>query len=167
MKVIFLDHDGVMVTSNQFGSRFTKQRKHRRKGMKSSDLDVNLRFDNFDRKAVSILNEIIQKTDAEIVVSSDWKKHSSLNEMKEFYKQQGVIKSPVSFTPDVNKTKLTQSLEDVRCVEIKEYLTDNNVESWVCVDDLNLFSLTNFVHCPRVSEGIKQTGVKDRILSFI
>jgi len=167
MKVIFLDHDGVIVTSRQFGSRFTKQRHRRKRGQSSSELSVLHRFDNFDRKAVAILNEILIKTNAEIVISSDWKKHATLEEMREYYKSQGVVKMPLEYTPSLNDVKNGNNLEDIRVIEIKQFLESNDVTSWVCVDDLNLSNLENFVHCPKVSEGIKQTGIKDKILTFL
>ena len=72
MKVIFLDHDGVICLSNNFGSRHKKQIKVRTKMTQSiKELPVDARFDNFNKKAVKVLNEILLKTDAEIVVSSD------------------------------------------------------------------------------------------------
>lgn len=167
MKVLFLDHDGVIVTSKQFGTRFTKQKHIRKKGQSFSNLSVHHRFDNFDKKAVSILNDVLLRTNAEIVISSDWKKHATLEEMKEYYKSQGVVKMPLAYTPSLKNSENRNDLEDIRVTEIKQFLESNEVTSWVCVDDLNLSSLDNFVHCPRVREGIKQTGIKDKILTFL
>jgi hypothetical protein len=59
MKVMFLDNDGVICLSNNWGSRNTKRRKA---GLKLSvpylEIPVDIRLDNFDKKAVKILNEI-------------------------------------------------------------------------------------------------------------
>ena len=85
MKVIFLDHDGVICLSNNFGSRHKKQIKVRTKLTQSvKDLPVDVRFDNFDKKAIKVLNEILEQTDAEIVVSSDWRIWCSVEEMGDY-----------------------------------------------------------------------------------
>ena len=93
MKILFLDHDGVICLSQQFGGRYKKQIKLRTK--LSQDLmsfPVEARFDNFDRKAIKVLNAILEETGAEIVVSSDWKNWATVEEMGEYYEQQGIIK---------------------------------------------------------------------------
>ena len=62
MKVIFLDHDGVICLSSEWGSRFKKQNKYRRKLSQSIEsLPVDARFDNFNKKTIKTLNEILQK----------------------------------------------------------------------------------------------------------
>ena len=82
MKVIFLDHDGVICLSNNWGGRMKKQKKYGRKLSQSiGSLPVNVRFDDFDRKAIEVLNSILEETDAEIVISSDWKKHATIEEL--------------------------------------------------------------------------------------
>ena len=70
MKVIFLDNDGVICLSTEWGGRFKKQQKAGRKMSQSvNSLDVEYRFDNFNKKAIAILNSIIEETGSEIVVS--------------------------------------------------------------------------------------------------
>ena len=57
MKVLFLDHDGVICLSTQWGGRYKK------KGFDSNpETPMDIRMDSFDEKAVKILNEIIQLT---------------------------------------------------------------------------------------------------------
>jgi hypothetical protein len=75
MKIIFLDHDGVLCLSNNWGSRMKKQAKWggRKLSMSLKEIPLEYRFDNFDKKAVETLNDILDLTGAEIVVSSDWK----------------------------------------------------------------------------------------------
>ena len=179
--IIFLDHDGVICTYG--GTRFNKMKKA---GIVliNNDVDVNLRFDNFDKKAIKVLNQIILETDCEIVVSSDWKLNCSLEEMGEYYINQGIIKKPIDFTPDFSKKFLSkmgenESLEFIRSCEINNWLSNNNVDKWVVVDDLDLSEkfgpisgnklqgVKNFVHCKRGYEGIKQCGLKDKILKFL
>lgn len=188
MKVIFLDHDGVICLSQQFGGRHKKQRKIGRKLSQSVEsLPVDARFDNFDKKSIKILNEILEETGALIVVSSDWRAWADVEEMGDYYQQQGIIRKPIDFTPrsytmpEIIPWHPVWDLEGSRTLEIQEWLKNHpEVTHWVAVDDLDMswkdvsesrsgsgWGLTNFVHTPRVSEGIKQLGVKEKILSFL
>ena len=192
MKVIFLDHDGVICLSTEWGNRFKKQKEVGRKLSQSVlSLPVDARFDNFNKKAVGVLNSILEETRAEIVVSSDWKKWATVEEMGEYYESKGIIKKPIAFTKFLQDCDVPQNfpwsrtydLEQSRSLEIKQYLQDHpEITHWVAVDDLNMgipqtheswgeiemdWGLTNFVLTPKSSEGIKQTGVKDKILKFL
>jgi hypothetical protein len=179
--IIFLDHDGVMCVSSQFGTRFKKQKKWNKLNpdkpvIYTNDfdiMDVEYRFDNFDKKAVKILNEIIEKTDCEIVVSSDWRFHCSLKEMGDLYEIYGVIKKPIDYTSmldieDFKHLELVKGgIEEERAYEIKKWLSLNKTDKWVAVDDLDMNMLNNFVHTKRISEGIKQSGIQERILEYL
>jgi len=70
-KVIFLDNDGVICLAHNWGSRFKKQKRSIAEIVSDRDLPVEERFDNFDQKAIKVLNQILEETDAELVVSSD------------------------------------------------------------------------------------------------
>ena len=187
MKVIFLDHDGVICLSTEWGGRFKKQTKVGRKLSQSVlSLPVDARFDNFNKKAITILNEILEETGAEIVVSSDWKRWANVEEMGEYYESKGIIKKPIAFTPDLsectwynNKTWIWSTQWDLdmcRVIEIKQYLHDHpEITHWVSVDDLNMgkdeewkdWGLDNFVLTPKGNEGIKQSGVKEKVIKFL
>ena len=69
MKVIFLDHQGVMYI-----------KPHPNPG----------KLDDFDINTIKVLNSVLL-TDStiEIVVASDWKYWCSLEEMGDFYQKQG------------------------------------------------------------------------------
>ena len=110
MKVIFLDHDGVICLANNWGGRLKKAKEYRKKNRifpKYSDpnygLPVECRFDDFDTKAIQVLNEILEATGAEVVVSSDWKRWATVEEMGRYYEQQGIIKKPIAFTPNLSQ----------------------------------------------------------------
>ncbi len=192
MKVIFLDHDGVICLSSEFGGRHKKQREAMRKLSQSvMSLPVGARFDNFNKKAIDVLNEILEETGANVVVSSDWKRWASVEEMGEYYKSQGIKTKPIGFTKSINDCEVPEDfsfsrqfdLEQERHFEILQYLKDNpQITHWVAVDDLNMgipqtheswgememdWGLTNFVHTPRVREGIKQSNIKESILKFL
>lgn len=196
MKVIFLDHDGVICLSTEWGGRHKKQREAGRKLSQSiSSLPVLSRFDNFNKKAIKVLNEILEETGAEIVVSSDWKRWATVEEMGEYYESQGIKKKPLDFTPNLGqctwyidaypagfKWSREWELEQTRTIEIKQYLVNHpEVTHWVSVDDLKMgktclhysvlheheWGLDNFVETPRSTEGIKQTGIKEKIINFL
>ena len=85
MKVIFLDHDGVICLADNWGGRSKKWAQYRSANPESSrdmgQAPVEYRFDNFDQKAIKVLNEILEETGAEIVVSSDLKNYPFTNPM--------------------------------------------------------------------------------------
>ena len=155
MKIIFIDIDGVLATAPCW----------------------NMSQDNkwnaypFDKKAVKVLNEILKETGAEMVLSSDWKYHYTMKQITEIFTElNGVIKAPFDRTP-FSKEYTAMNLEGGRMGEINMWLKENKeklvITHWVAVDDLKMFDLENFVHCPRVMEGIKQTGVKQKIINFL
>jgi hypothetical protein len=193
MRCIFLDHDGVICLSNNWGGRTKKWSKYRSENPESSsdkrDAPVEVRFDDFDEKAVRILNKILEETGAEIVVSSDWKRWANVEEMGEYYESKGIIKKPIALTPDLGDCTWENpereswvwsprwDLEMSRVVEIRQYLHDHpEITHWVAIDDLHLgktdeswknWGLTNFVLTPRTNEGIKQSGIKEKVIKYL
>jgi hypothetical protein len=191
MRVLMLDNDGVICLSNNWGGRKKKWAKYRSSNPNSSpnlkDAPVEYRFDDFDTKAIKVLNEILEETGAEIVVSSDWKLHATLEELGDYYERQGIIKRPIDVTPNIEHCKDYDDnfmwspqwdLEQTRTIEIKQYLHDHpEITHWVSVDDLNMgkigepwkdcWAIDNFVLTPKSNEGIKQSGVKEKIINYL
>ncbi len=188
-KIIFLDNDGVICLSNNWGGRMKKWAKYRSANPDSSkyfnEAPVNVRFDDFDKKAVKILNQILKETNAEIIVSSDWRFHATLEELGDYYESQGIIKRPIGITEKSLPSGLKyfhrdSELEETRSYEILEWLKSHpRTTHWLAIDDLDMsekfggisgnyqWGLKNFVHTPRSSEGIKQLGIKEKILRFL
>jgi hypothetical protein len=183
VKVLFLDNDGVICLSNNWSSRYKKQKKEGFLLSNYPDMPVHLRFDNFDQKAIKVLNNILLETGAEIVISSDWKRWATVEELGDYYLSQGIIKRPISATKffkdlsiktdDINYSR-GESLELERHFEILDWLKDNPaVTHWVSVDDLNMsnvhrdWGLSNFVLTPISNQGLKQSGVKEKVLKFL
>jgi hypothetical protein len=192
-KVIFLDHDGVICLDHNFGSRLKKQKKWggRKLSMTNREIPLQYRFDDFDKDAISTLNQILERTDADIVVSSDWRLYATLEELGEYYQQQGIIKKPIGFTKQFStihpkewsRLRFRADLELERSIEIQHWLSEHpEVTHWVAVDDLNMsvdhlsdrfaatddsaskLGLENFV---LVWEGISQSGVKERVVDIL
>jgi hypothetical protein len=105
--------------------------------------------------------------------------------MQELYKIRGIKKTPIDYTPSLtfNTSSFLSSYPDpneTRSYEIKDWLKEHpEVTHWVAVDDLDMsnhfgpisgnhiWGLDNFVHTPRSSEGIKQSGIKEKIIKFL
>jgi hypothetical protein len=189
MKTIFLDCDGVICLSNNWGGRSKKWAKYRSKNPETSkyidDTPVEVRFDDFDKKTIKVLNEILEETGAEIVVSSDWRCHATLEELGEYFLSQGILKKPIGVTKLLGQCDQPENypwlrkwdVEQSRSLEILQYLRDNpEVTQWVAVDDLDMgkngeewkdWGLDNFVLTPSRTEGIKQSGIKEKIIKFL
>jgi len=185
--VIFLDLDGVMCLLNDWGTRSKKMLNFLKQfpGTEEKDIPAWIKLDNFDFKATKVLNSILLHNDVEIVISSDWKLFASLEQLQEMFDKYGVIKSPIDVTPTLvnyeSKSQFTKwELQQWRINEIKLWLSKHpEVTHWVAVDDMDLsekFSpisgksnggLTNFVHTPKSTEGIKQLGIKEKIIKFL
>ena len=195
MKVIFLDHDGVICLPNQWGGRHKKEKEYRKDKKLSYDepVSIDARFDNFDKKCVNILNEIIEEIECEIVVTSDWRVKATLEEMGIYYENQGIIKKPIDFTHSMSYEEYEQSridntfknynyeYDEIRANEIRKYLSEHpEITHWVAIDDLDMryysydysgeiivpWGLKNFI-MTRFNEGLKQTGLKDKILKYL
>ena len=192
MKVIFLDHDGVICLSTEWGGRYKKREKINSQKLTTEEMPVEYRFDNFNQKAIKVLNQILEDTGAEIVVSSDWKRWATVEEMGEYYESKGIIKKPIAFTPNLGQCTWHNEnvwvwsrewdLEMSRVIEIKQYLHDHpEITHWVSIDDLDMgktgkkwgmefehdWALDNFVLTPRGNEGIKQSGIKEKVIKFL
>lgn len=186
MKVMFLDFDGVMCLSTEWGGRTKKEKKYLKELLGTDDsMPAWVRMDNFNDKAVKVLNSILEQTSAEIVVSSDWKLYCTLDELKEMFTKYGVVKQPIDVTPNIpleyDKNYYTEEeLVVYRTMEVKKWLNEHpEVTHWVAVDDLDLGEkfgpisgnsnggLKNFVLAPVQSEGIKQSGLKKKIVNFL
>ena len=146
MKILFLDHQGVMRLDPVCW------------------LTGKPELQEFDKTAVKNINNLIKKTDCEIVVSSDWKLWVPLEEMKDFYISQGIIKSPIGYTPDKsNEIKSIDDLARLRVEEIEQWLNDNNVSTWVAIDDLDLRKLKRFVFIEDAKIGMTEDSLRQLI----
>jgi hypothetical protein len=162
MKVIFLDIDGVLATHKQY---MMNRKKFQDKNSIAKELNIPYPF---DPKCVKVFNQILDATDADIVLSSDWKLHFSLEDIDKIFKFNGVNKSPIDTTVNEDASMSNQTMN--RTFQIGEYVTRNNITNYVVIDDLNVgkymvitneedkFFLTDDF------EGIKKVGLKDKII---
>lgn len=154
-KHLYLDIDGVLSLSSEIKYHQTKW------GY----------LQKFNKKAVDILNFVIEKTDTDIIISSDWKYHFSLKQLQEIFLEWAKIeKAPIGLTPK-SGTKLTlQNLEKCRAEEILEHVFLTKPERWVAIDDLDLSNWIDnehFIWLPKSNEGIKQSSKKEKIIRLL
>lgn len=141
---IFLDHDGVIVTDKQFGKRF----------------DTKSKFDPFDELCIIRLMTIAKTMDAEIVCSSDWRVHASIDEMRQLYVQNGILIPLVGYTELLSPIRFKEYRSEIRTREIKKYVDDNNISKWFAIDDLYLRGLpVNNWHRTSLYDGIVQSDM--------
>ncbi len=138
MKILFLDIDGVLALPKNYS---TQRNKLHAKDRHAKGLGVPYMW---DEKCVVALNRFIRMNDLEIVLSSDWRIHFTMDEIDMIFRINGVAKSPIGFT--VRGGKMSASLEYNRVAEIQDWVETNRIAMWCAVDDMDLSKLgTRFV----------------------
>jgi len=155
---LFLDIDGVLATTHQY---LTNRKKW--------NPEYN-RY-KFDEGCVKVFNQILEKHPMTIVISSDWKLNYSLEALNRIFEINNVKAKVLDITPNlwgVEYFSLSQ-LEECRSREIIKYVMENQIKKFWAIDDLDLSKWLpdNFIHTPRANEGIKQSGIKDKIYKLI
>jgi len=158
---IFLDLDGVMCTTYEY---FQSVKNFWEKYEFARDIGMQYRF---NEGCVKVLNQILKITDAEIVLTSDWREDYDLQTLDNIFKFNEVIKSPIDVTDVCSKNM--QELEKFRGSEINDYIYKKNITNYVIIDDLDLsphVSKDNFIRTIN-REGIKQSNIKEKILKIL
>ena len=152
MITLFLDIDGVLATDKQFGQ-----------SPDSSTYIRKYRCYPFDNRCVKVFNKIFKNFDIKIVLSSDWRLFYSLPEIQDIFKINGVQKIPEDFT---QKEDLSMDPKRSRALQIQKYIEENNIEQFMVIDDINFGNYFEdcFIHTKYTSEGIKQSGIREKIL---
>lgn len=120
MKIIFLDFDGVMDTA-YYDHILSK------KGLPGNDFYGTV----FDPNCVRNLAKIIEKTGADIVVSSSWKHFMSYKEFLDMWEYRGLPGFVTDVTP-------TPAVRRNRGDEIDAWLNECDVDcQYVIIDDLD------------------------------
>lgn len=162
MKIIFLDIDGVLNTP-----RFQTIQ------IKNHECDAYESQFNFDPICMKNLKEIIDKTNAYIVISSTWRYNDSDDSdnryMKEIYNNlnlYGIKDRVIGVTPDFRDNYNSML---IRGHEIKYWLEENsdkfNIERFVIIDDDNdMFNLVDYLaecdYQDGLTEEVKNLAIK-------
>jgi hypothetical protein len=87
------------------------------------------------------LQKILIETNAEMVLSSDWKKHFTLRQMRRVFQYYGVDPYrliDITTHQDLWKKLSRPSIDWERSAEITKWVKDNKITNWIAIDDLNL-----------------------------
>jgi hypothetical protein len=104
-RVIFLDIDGVLAPIRRWD-----------------------RYGDLDPACIQVLNEIVARGGAEVVVSSTWRYGKTAAELQEILKAQGFAGSVVDTTPSGTPGAS-------RGEEIAAWLAEHDVSGYVIIDD--------------------------------
>ena len=163
MKIIFLDIDGVLNSYDYMRSLHFNYRCLVKQGLKQypieKDFTEDLYGDLFDHRCVLNLENIILSTNANIVITSTWRKDLKLQGLKNMWQYRNISGKIID---------ITQYLNLDRGLEIKDWLdnTKYDIESFVILDDetsdIIEYFPNNTITCKAVY-GISFQNVKDSI----
>lgn len=154
MKLIYVDIDGPLATEG-CSNTLEKTKWHDR-------------LYRMNKDCVLILNEILQETGAEMVLSSDWRHHFNLEQIGEIFEWNGIVKKPIAMT-GIESVSFS-NVEKNRIHQIKQSLEELKPEKWVIFDDLHLGNefysdgLENFVLIDPIV-GLTGEQIKNKILT--
>ncbi|NUQ73314.1 MAG: hypothetical protein HUU21_07145 [Polyangiaceae bacterium] len=120
MKVVFLDIDGVLNRLALIGSGGRP-------------------LDRLDAAAVSRLGEIVARSGAKVVISSSWRAHRTLDELRAMLSELGFSGEVIDKTPELEASLYGDPFL-VRAREIKAWIEAQRepIESYVILDDAYL-----------------------------
>lgn len=155
---IFLDIDGVLATSNQY---CTNKKKWHEK----------YHCYKFDEKCVKVFNQIVEKFKPIIILSSDWKDRYKIEEMNQIFEWNKINAKITDITPTLWEIKFNnlKQLDECRACEILQYVDEHQIINFLVIDDLDLLAWIpyNFIRTPKANEGIKQSGIKEKIFNIL
>lgn len=176
MRVIFLDIDGPIAIYKNFmeerfyiapGLRKIKSLiKHEQKTGETIDANECVRVPyGWHGKSCRKLAELIAELDLKIVISSDWRKHYKLEEMKKIFEFNGLPAD--SIVGETERLPWGGGLERERMAEISSWVEKWEAENgeklqWLAVDDLNMSGLGEN-HYVFTNDGISAPGVAEKI----
>jgi hypothetical protein len=113
--VIFLDIDGVL------NSKLWRESDKYKDLMKSG---LNRDLCQFDPEAVSLLNDLIAKTNSSIVVSSSWRRGKTIEELQELFDKVKIKGKVIGKTPALY---FISDIEDYK----KSVPRGNEIKAWI------------------------------------
>jgi len=135
-KIIFIDVDGPLAWGT-WGDGKVKINENT-----SNEFTIPYPWNKADCEALAT---ICEKTNAELVLSSDWKMHFTLRQMSDVFIKYGIYAKLIDITTHMNTTQMglwnklsKPSLDFERASQIVKWVKDNKVSNWIAIDDLNL-----------------------------
>lgn len=127
MKVLFLDCDGVINTiDNQLTSKD----------------NIELRIDGclidfvyYKPALIRNINELCNRYELKVVMSSTWRKDYEISYMKQLFKYMGLSCQLIDYT---TKENMEYNIEnnDLRGLQIQKWLNENKVDDYLVIDDM-------------------------------
>jgi hypothetical protein len=129
-KIIFIDVDGPLAWTTWNDGKVTI-------GDGQDDFTIPYTWVKEDCEA---LQKICDETNAELVVSSDWKKHFTFNQLKRIFRHYGITARLIDITThqDLWNKMSRPSIDHERALEVVKWAKDNKISNWIAIDDLNL-----------------------------
>jgi hypothetical protein len=162
MNVLFLDIDGVLNSSNWFRVAYETRKASRKKYEDALIADYsNARWElDLSQELVNNLKRIMYKVESlNIVVSSTWRMHYSVDELKDRLSKLLII------SPDRIVGK-TPRLFEHRGQEIQKWLDDHVVEKFAIVDDdSDMDHLMDHLFKTKNETGL-QRDIADKIIEY-
>lgn len=130
-KIIFIDVDGPLAWGTWLDGKVKINENT------SEEFTIPYAWDKADCEALA---EICDKTNASLVLSSDWKKHFTLKQMSNVFIEYGIYAPLIDITTHQSLwNKMSRpSLEWERAAQIVKWAKDNKISNWIAIDDLNL-----------------------------
>jgi len=130
-KIIFIDVDGPLAWGTWMDGRVTLSEQN-------NTFTIPYPWVEEDCQA---LKKILNETKAKLVLSSDWRKHYSFNQMRRIFSYYGINEwDLIDFTTQQdlwNKMSRT-SIDWERASEIVKWVNENKIKDWIAIDDLDL-----------------------------
>ena len=141
-KIIFIDVDGPLAWATWNDGKVTIS-------MGVEDFQIPYSWVKEDCEA---LQKICDETNAELVVSSDWKKHFTFNQLKRIFWHYGITARLIDITThqDLWNKMSRPSIQHERALEVAKWAKDNKITNWIAIDDLDLYHSFKWL-TPRVS----------------
>jgi hypothetical protein len=129
-KIIFIDVDGPLAWATWNDGKVTIS-------AGSGDFQIPYPWVKEDCEA---LQKICDETNADLVVSSDWKMHFSFLQLKQIFFHYGITARVLDITTHQNLwNKMSRtSLEHERALQVAKWAKDNKISNWIAIDDLRL-----------------------------
>ena len=138
--VIFLDIDGVLQpceSQERFKHDLTKTREKianetgNNRYLQLDKYDVGAVYYDWSEEAIYNLKQLIMNCDAEIVISSDWKRTRTFEELKLLFRLHGLDEYITDMTSYTSSSFKNQ--------EIRKYLNEHpKLRSYVVIDDMDM-----------------------------
>jgi hypothetical protein len=141
-KIIFIDVDGPLAWGTWNDGKVT---------ISTGVEDFQIPYP-WVKEDCDALQKICEETNAELVVSSDWKKHFTFNQLKRIFWHYGITARLIDITThqDLWNKMSRPGLEHERALEVAKWAKDNKISNWIAIDDLDLYHTFKWL-TPRVS----------------